>query len=191
MNYMNGEKSKFDKLYTDISSDIARSTAEIVELRIDHAKGREEIGCILEKLRGIQDRFDNELDLLRNHVEWDRFTLAFFGETNAGKSTIIDSLRILFEEEGRQKLLVENAHDLEAYEAALTVHVERAQEALQGAFQEHARELLDIRARISAVSNLVREEVASRVRRRMWLMGAAGLTIGVALAASLFVLLGR
>ncbi|MFB6349055.1 hypothetical protein ACFBZI_06425 [Moraxella sp. ZJ142] len=35
---------------------------------------------------------------LENNAEWKRFQIAFFGETNAGKSTIIETLRILLNE---------------------------------------------------------------------------------------------
>jgi AAA15 family ATPase/GTPase len=38
------------------------------------------------------------INALQRHVRWDKFTIAFYGETNAGKSTIIETLRILLEE---------------------------------------------------------------------------------------------
>nr|GFB41416.1 hypothetical protein [Tanacetum cinerariifolium] len=34
----------------------------------------------------------------RSHSEWDTFTLAFYGETSAGKSTLIETLRIVLNE---------------------------------------------------------------------------------------------
>ncbi|MCK0205597.1 GTPase [Ornithobacterium rhinotracheale] len=37
-----------------------------------------------------------------NEVVWDRLVIAFFGETNAGKSTIIETFRIQFDEKTRQ-----------------------------------------------------------------------------------------
>ncbi|WP_374609122.1 hypothetical protein [Thermomonas sp.] len=42
------------------------------------------------------------LELERN-AEWDAFTVAFYGETNAGKSTIIETLRILMGESDKLK----------------------------------------------------------------------------------------
>lgn len=191
MNTTNLSKQYFDKIYTSIARDVKSATEDLTELRVDNTKGQEEIGGILEKLRTIQSRFDDELDFLRHHVEWDRFTLAFFGDTNAGKSTIIESLRILFEEEGRQKLLSENAQQLEAYEAALALQVERAQQALQHAFKQHADEISLISKRVATLSALVKDEVASRTRRRLWLAGGGGLAAGVLITANLFLMLGR
>jgi hypothetical protein len=38
------------------------------------------------------------IEVLQQHARWDTFTIAFYGETNAGKSTIIETLRILLQE---------------------------------------------------------------------------------------------
>lgn len=42
----------------------------------------------------------NQLD---KHAEWETFTISFFGETNAGKSTLIECLRIALQEESKLK----------------------------------------------------------------------------------------
>lgn len=47
---------------------------------------------LLEKFR---DKTRNDVDELRELSEWETFTIAFYGETNAGKSTLIEALRIL------------------------------------------------------------------------------------------------
>ena len=39
---------------------------------------------------------------MEQNSEWSNFTIAFYGETNAGKSTIIESLRLLLGEEGKK-----------------------------------------------------------------------------------------
>ena len=41
--------------------------------------------------------------IILNSTEWDKLVIAFFGETNAGKSTIIETFRILFDETERHK----------------------------------------------------------------------------------------
>lgn len=43
-----------------------------------------------------------ELESLKNNEEWENFTIAFYGETNAGKSTLIEGLRIFFKEESKK-----------------------------------------------------------------------------------------
>ncbi len=45
------------------------------------------------------EKLDKAIKHLKDSQEWDKFTVAFYGETNAGKSTIIESLRIHFKEE--------------------------------------------------------------------------------------------
>ena len=61
------------------------------------------------KLANLQTNFANEFTNQIDDVEqvmkhtldgmvWDRLVIAFFGETNAGKSTTIETLRILFDE---------------------------------------------------------------------------------------------
>ncbi|QGU85871.1 hypothetical protein [Erwinia sorbitola] len=55
---------------------------------------------ILEKFR---HELDHDIASLQNNAEWDEFTIAFYGETNAGKSTLIETLRILLNEPTKQK----------------------------------------------------------------------------------------
>ncbi|MBG6025985.1 DUF726 domain-containing protein [Proteus mirabilis] len=50
------------------------------------------------KLENFQDLLSNELASLQKNAEWDTFTIAFYGETGAGKSTLIETLRILLRE---------------------------------------------------------------------------------------------
>lgn len=184
-------KEQFNRLYLDVSKSVASATAEIDELRIDHEEGKKEIGGILEKLRAIQQRFDGELDLLQQHAEWDNFTLAFFGETNAGKSTIIESLRILFKEESRQHLLEQNAKDLVKYEQALTGHVQRVREALRTAYEAHAAELMSIRASTALMSKILRDESSTRSRRKLLVTALASFVAGALMVGLATVLIGR
>lgn len=53
----------------------------------------------IDKLRLIQIDIEDELRILEKNAEWNTFTVAFYGETNAGKSTLIESLRILLKEQ--------------------------------------------------------------------------------------------
>ncbi|GAA7415389.1 hypothetical protein MM0351_10220 [Helicobacter pylori] len=43
-----------------------------------------------------------ELESLKNNEEWENFTIAFYGETGAGKSTLIECLRMFFEEQSKR-----------------------------------------------------------------------------------------
>ncbi|QEF40881.1 ATP-binding cassette domain-containing protein [Helicobacter pylori] len=42
-----------------------------------------------------------ELKSLKNNEEWENFTIAFYGETGAGKSTLIECLRLFFKEQSK------------------------------------------------------------------------------------------
>ena len=51
----------------------------------------------------LKTDFVQKLEKLDENAVWDRFTIAFFGETNAGKSTIIEALRISMLEDQKFK----------------------------------------------------------------------------------------
>ncbi|WP_207848479.1 MULTISPECIES: hypothetical protein [unclassified Pseudomonas] len=98
----------FSRLYVRVASDIATALDDVSRLDVSNDKGNVHLASVKEKLGEMKSRFDGEISYLEKHAEWDNFTIAFFGETNAGKSTIIESLRILFEEKKRQALIQRN-----------------------------------------------------------------------------------
>lgn len=55
----------------------------------------------LEKFKNLESEGLKELESLKNNEEWEKFTIAFYGETGAGKSTIIECLRLFFREPGK------------------------------------------------------------------------------------------
>lgn len=86
-----------------------------------------ELTAIISTLKEINSEFKLEIDKLEASSEWDRYCIAFFGETNAGKSTIIDSLRIIYDEEQRRAELAKQEKE---YLATLSKHCENYQELL-------------------------------------------------------------
>lgn len=152
----------FNRLYSNVSESIGSAMADILSLNVEHKDGKREIGNITDKLRDIQNRFDKELQQLETQAEWDTFTLAFFGETNAGKSTIIESLRILFKEESRQALLQQHADDLEQFTQALTLHLENVREGLHALYAEYTDELAAISHSTDRLTQIVQHEARER-----------------------------
>lgn len=49
-------------------------------------------------LNKIKKNIDDSLNALEKNAEWNKFVIAFYGETNAGKSSIIETLRIVLNE---------------------------------------------------------------------------------------------
>ena len=48
-------------------------------------------------------KLKSEIRALEENAEWNTFVMAFYGETNAGKSTIIETLRIILKERSKVK----------------------------------------------------------------------------------------
>ncbi|GAA6960487.1 hypothetical protein AOH359_08890 [Helicobacter pylori] len=55
----------------------------------------------LELFKKLESESLKELESLKNNGEWEKFTIAFYGETGAGKSTLIECLRLFFKELGK------------------------------------------------------------------------------------------
>ncbi len=55
----------------------------------------------LELFKKLESESLKELESLKNNGEWEKFTVAFYGETGAGKSTLIECLRLFFKEPGK------------------------------------------------------------------------------------------
>ncbi|GAA8707274.1 hypothetical protein HpDR91_20760 [Helicobacter pylori] len=55
----------------------------------------------LEEFKKLESESLKELESLKNNEEWEKFTIAFYGETGAEKSTLIECLRLFFKELGK------------------------------------------------------------------------------------------
>ncbi len=55
----------------------------------------------LEVFQKLEFESLKELKSLKNNEEWEIFTIAFYGETGAGKSTLIECLRLFFKEQSK------------------------------------------------------------------------------------------
>ncbi|WP_208370360.1 GTPase [Helicobacter pylori] len=56
----------------------------------------------LELFQKLEFKSLKELESLKNNEEWENFTIAFYGETGAGKSTLIECLRLFFKERSKR-----------------------------------------------------------------------------------------
>lgn len=65
---------------------------DLSNVDIDDDKLKESLSSISEEVVSGIDKIRMNLNYVLNNVEWDTFNIAFFGETNAGKSTLIEAL---------------------------------------------------------------------------------------------------
>lgn len=89
--------------YEDVRSSLEKAIETSDDIEISGVEENAELDYIRKTLTQLNSEFKTEIDRLENSSEWDRFCMAFFGETNAGKSTIIEALRIVYDEESRRE----------------------------------------------------------------------------------------
>ncbi|TQR31301.1 hypothetical protein DMB92_06315 [Campylobacter sp. MIT 99-7217] len=90
-----------ENIYNEIKQSIQK-TKDIL-LQSKDNKNSEVNQNALQIFEKFEEENTKELEELAKNQEWDSFTIAFYGETNAGKSTLIEALRIYFKEESKQK----------------------------------------------------------------------------------------
>mgnify|MGYP000443938689 CR=1 FL=1 len=91
---INDETKIYDYILDNVSYIENELKADSSNEKIDEAK--QSTINLIENFR--QSRLEKSIEELKNNQEWNDFTIAFYGETNAGKSTIIEALRIYFAE---------------------------------------------------------------------------------------------
>ena len=72
---------------------------------------QKKVSSLISKVESNNEKFKKLVEDLEKDSEFEKFTVAFLGATNAGKSTVIEALRILFDEESRRKQMSENQQD--------------------------------------------------------------------------------
>ncbi len=55
----------------------------------------------LKEFKNLESEGLKELESLKNNEEWEKFTIAFYGETGAGKSTLIECLRLFLKNQAK------------------------------------------------------------------------------------------
>ena len=93
-------KETYNALYQNIidqTSDLMTSLSQ-ENSHIHQEEARIVAQQTLDRLQNLQEKMQSNLTELQKNAEWDLFTIAFYGETNAGKSTLIETLRLLLKE---------------------------------------------------------------------------------------------
>ncbi len=74
---------------------------EDYDLNISDKKIKNIVDSLKKRIKIISNHLNKESDYLKNNAEWKKYSICFFGETNAGKSTIIETLLSEFKDEKR------------------------------------------------------------------------------------------
>lgn len=88
---------KPDLIYVELQS-VIKDLINTIDASEIETTNKEIATFSRDLLNELDSNIAGELDKLKANSEWDTFTVAFYGETNAGKSTIIETLRILLAE---------------------------------------------------------------------------------------------
>lgn len=113
--------TEVEKKYRDVQTVLEDALESTETIDLAGQEENVELSDIRKTLETLNIEFKSEIEKLKNSSEWDKFCIAFFGETNAGKSTIIESLRIIYDEETRR---AEAMAQKNGYHKLMTKHCE-------------------------------------------------------------------
>lgn len=181
---------KFNKLYQVISESLESAQENLSSLTLDNQEGKEKLSGILAQLASIKSHFDSELGLLKENAEWENFVIAFFGETNAGKSTIIESLRILFNEESRQNLINSNINDLDSAKQSLEEHVVVVKTYIEEVALTQATQYQSLHNEVIKITDIIQLESSQRVKKRNVISLFVGVLLGTGLTSLCWMMFG-
>ena len=95
-------EEKIKQKYGEVQTVLEDALKETRSIDVSGNDENVELENIQKTLEDLNNQFKVEIDKLNKSSEWEKLCIAFFGETNAGKSTIIESLRIIYDEETRR-----------------------------------------------------------------------------------------
>lgn len=91
------------EIYNFILTKVKELRDHVLKMQLSDKEAKEKQEEIKKRLDSIVNELEKKIKELKNNSEWDRFTVAFYGETNAGKSTLIETLRIMLNEKEKLK----------------------------------------------------------------------------------------
>ncbi|MFW2082333.1 hypothetical protein ACNPQK_15310 [Acinetobacter guillouiae] len=144
-------KQEVVSLYNEVKESVSHAINDISAISLSSAEEQNHILNIKNRLNEISQNFNQEINNLEKNSEWDKFTIAFFGETNAGKSTIIESLRIVFKEKERQKQIENGEAQLVDLEKTFSENTDILIAELNKSMQEYTNEIRNIKKQISVI----------------------------------------
>lgn len=103
MNKDNYSKLSIERMYNELIDLLRSSNEQLDDIQGKNKQIRELQSGLIATLKRCVSNVECETQLALNTISWDKLVIAFFGETNAGKSTIIETFRILFDKDRPRK----------------------------------------------------------------------------------------
>ncbi len=165
-----------EQIYSYVTNGV-RDVIHALETQAADADDEPVQSGILAALSLMQARVAGKQEELRAAAEWKEFTVALYGETNAGKSTIIESLRIHLDEAEKRAqrgrydaLMASHGLDEDSIEASRRL-ITRASESAAAAVQRGTELEAQAQRELQALEREVDEQkqaVALATASRTW-----------------------
>lgn len=94
-------QKRIEKAYQDFTDIFAKAQTNLSSLTTSNDKFKPIQENYKRQLEGIINNIQVQLKDVQQNAVWDKLVIAFIGVTNAGKSTIIETFRVLFDEPER------------------------------------------------------------------------------------------
>ncbi|WRD38023.1 50S ribosome-binding GTPase [Helicobacter pylori] len=94
-------RAKMKNIYLDVKASIENLQNIFKNTDNENERLKKSNQEALEVFQKLESKSLKELESLKNNEEWENFTIAFYGETGAGKSTLIECLRLFFKERSK------------------------------------------------------------------------------------------
>ena len=154
---MSNEKLAFQGLYSEAKNNVQQALTDISSIQLADEQGMEHLKNIKARLQDISEKFGEDIKFLENNSEWDKFTIAFFGETGAGKSTILEALRIVFNEKERQEQIKNGKAIAENLEKSFAENSNNLIKALGESAKKFENETRDLKGQIHGFTEIVKD----------------------------------
>lgn len=128
------ESEQIKQKYRDVGNLLEETLEKAGAIELVGEEENKELELINSTLSTINEEFKKEIAQLEDSSEWDKYCITFFGETNAGKSTIIEALRIIYDEEKRREELINQGKD---YKDTLVNHIDEYKALVEGLRNMH------------------------------------------------------
>lgn len=144
-------KQEIIGMYKEVKNSVSNAITDISAISLSNPEEQQHIVKIKDRLSEISLNFNEDIDNLEKNSEWEKFTIAFFGETNAGKSTIIESLRIIFKEKERQHQIENGQALLDDLEKSFSENSDLLISNLNQKMKDYSDEFRSIKTQLSEI----------------------------------------